>query len=71
MNDYNKILILHALDKSTSFLRVYEDEFKDFYFSFDSEQESIDRTKSLLGDLEPKSLIIYLGHGSSGYSGRY
>jgi hypothetical protein len=69
MNNYDKILILHALDKSTDFLSVYKDEFKDWYFSFNSEKESIDRAKSRLGDLEPKSLIIYLGHGSS--SGLY
>ncbi len=69
MNNYDKILILHALDKSTNFLSLYENEFKDYYFSFNSEQESINRAKSLLGDLGGKSLIIYLGHGSS--SGLY
>lgn len=69
MNNYDKILILHALDKSTNFLSVYEDEFKGYYFSFNSEKESINRAKSLLGDLERKSLIIYLGHGCS--SGLY
>lgn len=69
MNNYDKILVLHALDKSTSFLSAYEVQFKDYYFSFNSERESINRAKSLLGDLEQKSLIIYLGHGSS--SGLY
>jgi hypothetical protein len=69
MNNYYKILILHALDKSTNFLSVYKDEFKDYYFSFNSEPESINRAKILLGDLEKKSLIIYLGHGNS--SGLY
>lgn len=65
MNKYKKILILHALDKSTAFLCLFRDEFNDFYFSFDSSQESIDNAKGLLGELEPKSLIIFLGHGSS------
>uniref|UniRef100_UPI004048FFB0 hypothetical protein n=1 Tax=Fulvivirga sp. TaxID=1931237 RepID=UPI004048FFB0 len=69
MNNYDKILILHALDQSTNFLSVYEAEFKDYYFSFNSEQASINRAKNLLGELESKSLIIYLGHGSS--SGLY
>lgn len=69
MNNYNSVLILHALDKSTSFLSVFRDEFKDLYFSFDSNKESIDQAKLSLGNLEPKSLIIYLGHGSS--SGLY
>lgn len=69
MNKYDNILILHALDSSTNFLSVFKDEFKDIYFSFNSEQKSIDSAKSLLGDLEPKSLLIYLGHGSS--SGLY
>lgn len=69
MNKYDKILILHALDNSTNFLSVFKEEFNDIYFSFNSEQKSIDSAKSLLGDLKPKSLIIYLGHGSS--SGLY
>lgn len=69
MNNYNKILILHALDKSTAFLSAFSEQFKDFYFSYDSTQDSINKAKGLLGDLEPKSLIIYLGHGSS--SGLY
>jgi hypothetical protein len=69
MNNYNKVLILHALDSSTTFLSVFKDEFKDEYFSFDSERKSIDSAKILLGELEPKSLVIYLGHGSS--SGLY
>lgn len=69
MNNYDKILILHALDNSTSFLSAFSEEFKDLYFSFNSTQESINQAKELLGSLEPKSLIIYLGHGSS--SGLY
>lgn len=69
MNDYKKILILHALDNSTAFLSVFREEFKDLYFSFDSNRESINKAKGLLGELDTKSLIIYLGHGSS--SGLY
>lgn len=69
MNNYNKILILHALDNSTAFLSAFSEQFKDLYFSFDSTQDSINKAKGLLGNLEPKSLIIYLGHGSS--SGLY
>ena len=69
MNNYNKILILHALDKSTAFLSAFGEQFKDLYFSYDSTQDSINKAKDLLSDLEPKSLIIYLGHGSS--SGLY
>jgi len=68
MNSYDKILILHALDSSTSFLSTFA-QFRDLYFSFDSNQISIDKAKELLADLNPKSLIIYLGHGSS--SGLY
>jgi len=69
MSNYNKILILHALDSSTAFLSVFKDEFEDMYFSFDSSKDSINNAKTLLGDLLPKSLVIYLGHGSS--SGLY
>lgn len=69
MNNYNKILILHAIDNSTAFLSAFSEPFKDLYFSFDSTLDSINKAKGLLGDLEPKSLIIYLGHGSS--SGLY
>ncbi|MDR7208361.1 hypothetical protein [Flavobacterium piscis] len=69
MNDYKGILVLHAVDNSTLFLNGFEKEFSDYYFSFDSTQDSILKAKTLLGDLNPKSLIIYLGHGSS--SGLY
>lgn len=65
MNNYNSTLILHALDESTSFLSKFKTEFNEIYFSFNSDRESIWQAKSLLGDLEPKSLIVYLGHGSS------
>lgn len=69
MNNYNGILILHAVDNSTMFLNSFEKEFSDYYLSFDSTKESILNAKNLLGDLNPKSLIIYLGHGGS--SGLY
>jgi hypothetical protein len=69
MNNYNGILILHAVDNSTIFLNGFKKEFSDYYFSFDSTKDSILNAKNLLGDLNPKSLIIYLGHGSS--SGLY
>jgi hypothetical protein len=69
MNNYEKVIILHALDKSTNFLTVFKDEFKNNYFSFNCEQDSINHAKRLLGELLQKSLIIYLGHGSS--SGLY
>lgn len=65
MNNYNGILILHAVDDSTMFLNVFKKEFSDYYLSFDSTKESILKAKNSLGDLNPKSLIIFLGHGSS------
>lgn len=65
MNNYKNILILHAVDESTSFLETFGKEFSEFYHQFDSNTDSIYNVKSLLADLEPKSLIIYLGHGSS------
>lgn len=65
MSSYKKVLILHAIDNSTAFLSVFKEEFKELYFPFDSCEDSINKAKGLIGDLEPKSLIIYLGHGSS------
>ncbi|WP_264552595.1 hypothetical protein [Flavobacterium sp. N2038] len=65
MNDYKRILILHAVDNSTLFLKSFEEEFSDYYVPFDSTKESIFMAKKLLGNLDPKSLIIFLGHGSS------
>jgi hypothetical protein len=69
MNDYKGILVLHAVDDSTLFLNIFEKQFIDYYFSFDSTEKSISEAKKLLGNLEPKSLIVYLGHGNS--SGLY
>lgn len=65
MNDYNEILILHAIDKSTLFLNSFKEVFNEHYFSFNSEKRSIYKAKELLGNLKSKSLIVFLGHGSS------
>lgn len=65
MNNYERILILHALDDSTSFLERFKEELSDFYVSFTSNKESIQQAKETLGDLEEPSLIVFLGHGSS------
>ncbi|WP_405247065.1 hypothetical protein [Cellulophaga sp. Asnod2-G02] len=69
MNKYKSVLIIHASDNSTLFLNKFKEEFEPIYYSFKSDEKSILKAKSLIGDLEPKSLIVYLGHGSS--SGLY
>ncbi|WP_299619190.1 hypothetical protein [uncultured Tenacibaculum sp.] len=65
MNNYNSTIILHAIDKSTLFLDKFKDEFSGVYKPFNMNEDSIKGIKTLLGDLEPKSLIVFLGHGSS------
>lgn len=65
MNNYKSILILHALDNSTLFLGKFKEEFGNIYVPFDNNPKSILRAKTLIGDLEAKSLIIFLGHGNS------
>lgn len=65
MNNYKNIIIIHAVDNSTTFLSKFKEEFGVIYNSFNSDEKSIHKAKELIGDLEPKSLIIYLGHGSS------
>lgn len=69
MNNYKNVLILHATDNSTLFLSKFKKEFSNIYYSFSSDEKSIQKAKELICDIEPKSLIIYLGHGSS--SGLY
>ena len=65
MNEYNQIIIIHAVGNSTLFLDKFKEEFSEYYFSFNSNKESVIKAKYILGELNPKSLIIYLGHGSS------
>jgi len=65
MNKYKSVLIIHASDNSTLFLNKFQEEFEDIYSSFTSDEKSISKAKTLIGNLEPKSLIVYLGHGSS------
>ena len=65
MLNYKNILILHPLDGSTTFLSPFRHNFEDYYYSFDYKQESIQAAKIKLGDLKVKSLIIFIGHGSS------
>lgn len=63
MHNYKDILILHPIDDSTRFLESFKDSFERNYYGFDS--MSISNAKVKLGDLEPKSLIIFIGHGST------
>ena len=65
MNNYESILILHALDSSTDFLKKNFDSFKTYYHCFDSSHESVGQAINLIQNLNNTSLIIYLGHGSS------
>jgi hypothetical protein len=69
MNNYKTIIILHALDSSTHFLSEFKEEFNSYYHVFTTNRASISQAKTLIGDLKPKSLIVFLGHGSS--SGLY
>lgn len=65
MHNYRDILILHPLDGSTKFLSPFQNHFEKYYYAFDSNKESIHAAKAKLGDLESKSLVIFIGHGSS------
>lgn len=67
MHKYREILILHPIDNSTKFLEPFKDSFGVNYYGFNS--DTIYDVKAKLGDLEPKSLIVFIGHGSS--SGLY
>lgn len=63
MHKYREILILHPIDNSTKFLEPFKDSFGVNYYGFNS--DTIYDVKAKLGDLEPKSLIVFIGHGSS------
>lgn len=63
MHNYSEILILHPIDTSTKFLEPFKDSFEVNYYGFSS--DTIYDAKTKLGDLEPKSLIVFIGHGSS------
>ena len=65
MPDYKDILILHAIDGSTSFLSTFQNHFEEYYHGFDSKKDSVQAAKEKIGDLESKSLIVFVGHGSS------
>lgn len=69
MNNYKDILIIHPVDQSTKFLEEFENYFEKNYYGFDNDKIKITQVKNKLGDLETKSLILYIGHGSS--SGLY
>ena len=63
MHKYREILILHPIDNSTKFLEPFKESFGVNYYGFNS--DTIYDVKAKLGDLEPKSLIVFIGHGSS------
>ena len=59
MHKYREILILHPIDNSTKFLEPFKDSFGVNYYGFNS--DTIYDVKAKLGDLEPKSLIVFIG----------
>ena len=62
---YENLIIIHSLDNSTQFLSKFKDAFPHKYKFIDEIGNNADKIKQILGDLEERSLIIYLGHGSS------
>ena len=63
MHNYKDILILHPVYAYTKFLEPFKDNFEANYYGFNS--DTVQNAKIKLGDLEPKSLIVFIGHGSS------
>lgn len=59
------LYFIHALDETTSFLSIFQDNFSDNFFVIEPNQASVERSIEYLQGVPENSIIIFLGHGDS------
>lgn len=61
----SKLFIFHAIDETTKFLEVFQNNFPDNYYQIDSTSTSIEKNIDLMKFAPENSTLIFLGHGHS------
>lgn len=61
----SKLYFIHALDESTSFLSVFQEEFQENFFVIEPNKESVDNSLKFLQSIPENSIVVFLGHGHS------
>lgn len=59
------LCFIHALDESTSFLSVFQEEFKENFFVIEPNNESVENAIKYIQKLPNNSIVVFLGHGHS------
>ncbi len=61
----SELYFLHALDETTSFLRVFQESFQENFLIIEPNKGSVDNSIRYLQEIPKDSLVIFLGHGHS------
>lgn len=61
----SKLFIIHALDESTDFLKIFKEQFQNNYHIIEPSEESIKESLDLIKSLPEDYNIVFLGHGHS------
>lgn len=59
------LFFIHALDKTTSFLSVFQEHFRTNFFVIEPNKDSVDNSIKYLQEIPANSAVIFLGHGHS------
>lgn len=61
----NKLYFIHALDETTSFLNVFQENFQENFLEILPTKESVEDSIKYLEEIPDDSTIVFLGHGHS------
>ncbi|MDV3898834.1 hypothetical protein CMU05_14760 [Elizabethkingia anophelis] len=61
----NELYFIHALDETTSFLRIFQKYFQDNFFIIEPNKDSVESSIKYLKEIPKNSTVVFLGHGHS------
>lgn len=61
----NELYFIHALDKTTSFLSVFTEHFKENFFTIKPDKDSVENSIKYIQETPENSVVVFLGHGHS------
>lgn len=61
----SELFIFHAIDETTKFLDVFQNNFPDNYYVIESSDASVDKNIELMKLAPENSTLVFLGHGHS------
>lgn len=61
----SKLYFIHALDATTIFLGVFQENFQENFFTVEPNEDSVDNSIKYLREIPANSTVVFLGHGHS------